>query len=90
MLSLTRMCEIPLLMIVTMRGLHNEFNSWQNPMGQSAQAVLEAAGVSALMVDDAAAIAPTVANSLGPVFDENARIAVMVHQKIMPTKTFGR
>ena len=90
MLSLTRMCEIPLLIIVTMRGLHNEFNSWQNPMGQSAKAVLEAAGVSALMVEDAAAIAPTVANSLGPVFDENARIAVMVHQKIMPTKTFGR
>ena len=90
MLSLTRMCEIPLLIIVTMRGLHNEFNSWQNPMGQSAQAVLEAAGVSSLLVEDSEAIAPTVAESLGPVFDENARVAVMVHQKVMPTKTFGK
>lgn len=90
MLSLTRMCEIPLLMIVTMRGLHNEFNSWQNPMGQSAKAVLEAAGVSALMVESSEDIAPTVAESLRPVFDENARIAVMVHQKVMPTKTFGK
>ena len=90
MLSLTRMCEIPLLIIVTMRGLHNEFNSWQNPMGQSAKAVLEAAGVSALMVESSEDIAPTVAESLRPVFDENARIAVMVHQKVMPTKTLGK
>ena len=90
MLSLTRMCEIPLLMIVTMRGLHNEFNSWQNPMGQSAKAVLEAAGVSALMVESSEDIARTVAESVRSVFDENARIAVMVHQKVMPTKTFGK
>ena len=59
-------------------------------MGQSAQAVLEAAGVSSLLVEDSEAIAPTIAESLGPVFDENARVAVMVHQKVMPTKTFGK
>lgn len=90
MLSLTRMCEIPLLMIVTMRGQHNEFNPWQNPMGQNAQGFLEAAGVSARMIEDVTAIAPAVANAVGLVFDNNARVAVMVHQKVMPTKTFGK
>ena len=90
MLSLTRACEIPLLMIVTMRGQHEEFNSWQNPMGQSAESYLETAGVSARMINDATAIGPAVADAVGPVFDANARIAIMVHQKVFPTKTFGK
>ncbi len=89
MFSLTQACEIPLLMIVTMRGQHNEFNSWQNLMGQNAEGFLEAAGVSARMIEDAAAIGPAVADAVGPVFDANARIAIMVHQKVFPTKTFG-
>ena len=90
MLSLTRACEIPLLMIVTMRGQHQEFNSWQNPMGEHAQGFLESAGVSASMIEDSAAIGPAVADAVGPVFDDNARIAIMVHQKVFPTKTFGK
>ena len=90
MLSLTRACEIPLLMIVTMRGQHQEFNSWQNHMGQSAQGYLETAGVSAHMIENGAAIGPAVADAVGPVFDANARIAIMVHQKVFPTKTFGK
>ncbi len=90
MLSLTRTCEIPLLMIVTMRGQHQEFNPWQNPMGENAQTYLETAGVSARMIEDAAAIAPAVADAIGPVFDANARIAIMVHQKVFLTKTFGK
>ena len=90
MLSLTRACEIPLLMIVTMRGQHQEFNPWQNPMGQNAKGFLETAGVSARMIEDAAEVAPAVADAVGPVFGANARIAIMVHQKVMPTKTFGK
>ena len=89
-LSLTRTCEIPLLMIVTMRGQHQEFNPWQNPMGENAQTYLETAGVSARMIEDAAAIAPAVADAIGPVFNANARIAIMVHQKVFSTKTFGK
>ncbi|NQV82930.1 MAG: phosphonopyruvate decarboxylase [Rhodospirillales bacterium] len=90
MLSLTRACEIPLLMIVTMRGQHHEFNPWQNPMGQNAQGYLETAGVATRMIEDGAAVGPAVAEAVGPVFEENARIAIMVHQKVMPVKTFGK
>jgi sulfopyruvate decarboxylase alpha subunit len=90
MFSLTRACKIPLLMIVTMRGQHEEFNLWQNSMGQSAQGHLETAGVSTQMIDNATAIGPAVADAVGPVFDDNARVAIMVHQKVFPTKTFGK
>jgi sulfopyruvate decarboxylase alpha subunit len=90
MLSLTQACEIPLLMIVTMRGQHQEFNPWQNPMGENSQLFLETAGVTTRMIEDAALIGPAVADAVGPVFNDNARIAIMVHQKVMPTKTFGK
>src|ERR1700712_4474009 len=41
-LSLPRECDMPLLMLVTMRGEWGEFNPWQVSMGQSTAAVLEA------------------------------------------------
>ncbi|MDA1089341.1 MAG: thiamine pyrophosphate-binding protein [Proteobacteria bacterium] len=90
MLSLTRSCEFPLLMIVTMRGQDQEFNSWQRPMGQNAQEILGLAGVCARMIEETDAVAPAVASAAEEVFATNARIAVMVHQKLMPIKTFGK
>lgn len=90
MLSLTRSCEFPLLMIVTMRGQDQEFNSWQMPMGQNAQEILEIAGVSTRMIEETDAVAPAVAKAAEEAFATNARIAVMVHQKLMPIKTFGK
>ena len=90
MLSLTRSCKFPLLMIITMRGQYKEFNSWQMPMGQNAQEILELAGVNARMIDEMDAVAPAVADAAEEVFTDNACIAVMVHQKLMPVKTFGK
>ena len=89
MLSLTKSCEFPLLMIVTMRGQYKEFNSWQMLMGQNAQEILETTGVTARMIDKTDAVVPAVAAAAEEVFADNARIAVMVHQKLMAVKTFG-
>jgi len=41
MLSLTKICRFPLLMLVAMRGEWAEFNPWQVPMGSKTQAVLD-------------------------------------------------
>lgn len=90
MFSLTKSCEFPLLMIVTMRGQHQEFNSWQMPMGQNAQKILEITGVSTRMIDEADAVAPAVTAAAEEVFTNDARIAIMVHQKLMAVKTFGK
>ena len=48
MLSLYEECRLPLLMIVTMRGVWGEFNPWQVAMGGSTAAALENAGVTSL------------------------------------------
>src|SRR5438046_10435602 len=45
MLSMLAVCQIPLTMLITMRGDWGEFNPWQVPMGQAARSVLEAMGV---------------------------------------------
>ncbi len=90
MFSLTRACEIPLLMIVTMRGQYKEFNSWQGPMGQNAQSLLETCGLDTRMIDEAAAVGPAVAEAAKDVFGNGTRRAVLVHQKLMPEKTFGK
>ncbi len=90
MFSLTRVCEIPLLMIVTMRGQYKEYNSWQGPMGQNAQSLLETCGLDTRMIDEAAAVGPAVAEAAMDVFGNGTRRAVLVHQKLMPEKTFGK
>jgi sulfopyruvate decarboxylase alpha subunit len=45
MLSIFQECRLPLLMLVTMRGVWGEFNPWQVPMGGSTAAALTNAGV---------------------------------------------
>jgi sulfopyruvate decarboxylase alpha subunit len=41
MLSLSRACRFPLLMVITMRGEWEEFNPWQAPMGSIVEPVLK-------------------------------------------------
>ena len=90
LLSLIRAGRFPFLTLISMRGDFGEGNPWQMPMGRTAQGILEIAGVSTRMIEDAAAVAPAVAAAAERVFADNARIAVMVHQKLMPVKTFGK
>lgn len=90
MLSLTRSCEFPLLMLVTMRGQHKEFNPWQNPMGENAAKLLETVGVTVKTATEADGVGTAVADAARDVFANNARRAVLVHQSLMAYKTFGR
>ena len=57
MLSLTAICRMPFLTLVTMRGEWGEFNPWQVPMGQRTQAVFELSGIKVLRADDADEVA---------------------------------
>src|SRR5437660_10793475 len=60
MLSLMQTCQLPLVMLVTMRGDWGEFNPWQVPMGQGTQLALEAMGVIVRRADEAHLVAPAV------------------------------
>ncbi|MBW1796107.1 MAG: phosphonopyruvate decarboxylase [Deltaproteobacteria bacterium] len=90
MLSLTRTCRLPLLMLVTMRGQWGEFNPWQVPMGQNAEPMLKLAGVITFAVDDDRRVKDTVAAAAQMAFEGPAATAILISQRIIGAKTFGK
>ncbi|MFO1350322.1 MAG: thiamine pyrophosphate-binding protein [Gammaproteobacteria bacterium] len=90
MLSLSQTCRFPLLMIVTMRGQWGEFNPWQVPMGNATEAVLKNTGVLVYPVDAAERVAETVAAAGRIAFNGALSAAVLISQRVIGAKTFGR
>jgi sulfopyruvate decarboxylase alpha subunit len=90
MLSLPRVCNMPFLALVTMRGEWGEFNPWQVPMGQSTPVILEASGVIAYRVDSVEEVCPTVEAAILLAFQSRCRVAVLLSQKLIGTKNFTR
>ena len=90
MLSLSAECRIPLLMLVTMRGEWGEFNSWQLPMGQSTEAVLQAQSVLVYRVDSQADVAETVRACAALAFNSGRAVAVLIAQRVVGTKVFKK
>ncbi len=86
MLSMVQECRFPLLSIVTMRGEWGEFNPWQVPMGQGVGAALGNAGVIVQHVDEAGAVAETVASASRLAFDAFRAVAVVISQRIIGSK----
>jgi len=64
MLSLTKTCRFPLVMLVAMRGEWAEFNPWQVPMGSRTQAALELYDVLVYRVERPEEAAETVTAAL--------------------------
>jgi len=90
MLALPLSCQMPLLMLVTMRGDHGEFNPAQVPMGNSTQAVLEAIGVIVKRADSADAVAETVSAALRLAFNTYRPVAVLIGQSVLGAKDFRK
>jgi sulfopyruvate decarboxylase alpha subunit len=90
MLSLPRVCRMPLLMLVTMRGEWGEFNPWQVPMGQNTQKALDLAGAITFPVDDSRRVRDTVEAAARMAFEGCAATAVLISQRILGAKTFGK
>ena len=90
MLSLTRVCRMPLLILVTMRGEWGEFNPWQVPMGQNTNRMLTAAGVLTFSANSKNHIKETFGAAAKMAFEGPAATAVLISQRILGAKTFGR
>ena len=97
MLSLTRVCGLPLLVIATMRGEEGETNPWQLPMGQNARVLLEHAGVEVRRADAPGDIAGLVAEAAHAAFASDHRNpdhrrpaaqAVLIGQAVIGVKNF--
>jgi sulfopyruvate decarboxylase alpha subunit len=89
MLSLTKTCQFPLLMLVTMRGEWGEFNNWQIPMGRTTQEHLELCGVSCYRVEKPEEVGETVRTALRYVYYTNSAVAVLLGQKLIGAKIFS-
>jgi sulfopyruvate decarboxylase alpha subunit len=89
-LGLPAAYRAPCLMLVTMRGQWGEFNPWQVPMGQATQPALEAVGVKCFPVDRPEEVAETFAAAADIAFNSRMSAAVLVSQRIIGAKGFGR
>ncbi len=90
MLSLMETCRFPLLILVTMRGDYGEFNPWQNAMGQATAPVLEAMGALVFKVDEPSRIVETARAAARMAFEGNTTAAVLIGQRVIGAKSFGR
>lgn len=87
--SLTRVCRLPLLMLVTMRGEAGEFNPWQVPMGRNAASLLETCGIEPHPVHDRTDLAATVDRAAAAVFEQSSAAAVLISQQVLGVKSFA-
>ncbi len=86
--SLTRICRMPLLMLVTMRGEAGELNPWQEPMGRNAENILTTAGIRVFPVCQGSLVEAEVDLAAQTVFGENAAAAVLISQTVIGIKGF--
>ena len=87
-LGMVRECRLPLLMVVTMRGEHGEFNPWQVPMGQATPAVLAAMGVVVHEASTPEEVAPIVDAAARLAFGSYQAVAVLISQRVIGIKSF--
>jgi sulfopyruvate decarboxylase alpha subunit len=87
-LGMVRECRFPLLLLVTMRGEHGEFNPWQVPMGQATPAVLAAMGVVAHEAHEPEQVAPLVDAAARLAFGSYQAVAVLISQRVIGIKSF--
>lgn len=88
MLSFTKVCKMPFLTLVTMRGEWGEFNPWQIPMGSTTEAVLQLAGVGTVRAETPETVAETVHHAANMAFSGGAAMAVLLSQKLIGAKVF--
>lgn len=89
-LGLPAAMRAPCLMLVTMRGQWGEFNPWQVAMGQATRPSLEAVGVKCFPVDRAQEVGETFGAAADLAFHGGFACAVLVSQRIIGAKGFGR
>ncbi len=90
MLSLIETCRFPFAAFVTMRGQWHEFNPWQMPMGTTTKQALETAGCLVDEVEDPADVGAMAAATLHKAFVGQQSSVLLLSQRMVPVKTFGK
>ena len=89
-LGMPSVMRAPCLMLVTMRGQWGEFNPWQVPAGRAVPKLLDTMGVNVFAVDRAEEVGETFAAAADLAFNGGLSCAVLVSQRIIGAKGFGR
>lgn len=89
-LGMPSVMRAPCLMLVTMRGQWGEFNPWQVPAGRAVPKLLDTMGVNVFPVDRAEEVGETFAAAADLAFNGGLSCAVLVSQRIIGAKGFGR
>ena len=90
MLGLPRICRLPLLMVITMRGEWGEFNPWQVSMGQATEETLKAVGVMVLRADKPEDVGPAIEAAARLAFEGPAAVALLLGQRLIGSKSFAK
>jgi sulfopyruvate decarboxylase alpha subunit len=88
MLSLVKMCRIPMLILVTMRGEWGEFNSWQVSMGTHSEDLLKIGDIKVLRAETAGDVLECVNAAAAMTFDGATACAVLISQRAIGSKKF--
>ena len=89
MFGLMQTCRFPLALFITMRGQWHEFNPWQMPMGQGTVSALSAMNVNVEKADAPKDVGDKSKAVLHSAFVGNQMTALLLHQRLVPVKTFG-
>ncbi|NNF29647.1 MAG: phosphonopyruvate decarboxylase [Gemmatimonadetes bacterium] len=90
MLSLPRVCRIPCVLLITMRGVWGEFNPWQVPMGRAVRPALEAMNVVVYEPDGADDVGDAFRAASRHAHHTGSTAAVLIGQRIVGSKDFER
>ncbi len=88
MFSLVQTGRFPLLTIISMRGDFGEENSWQFPMGQGVQSVLETMGIRPLEITSEDDLIPVLSAALRMAFKAEQGVGVLLGQRLVGAKAF--
>lgn len=90
MLSLSRTCRFPLLMVITMRGEWEEFNPWQVPMGSIVEPVLKLCESDVYRVQAPDDVASTAECAVQHAFGYDRIAAVILSQQLIGKKVWTK
>lgn len=88
--SMLKVCTVPALVLVTMRGEWGEFVPWQIPMGQATETCFKLFDFCVLRADDAARVRETVEAGAKLAFFGGKAVAVLISQRVIGAKSFGK
>jgi sulfopyruvate decarboxylase alpha subunit len=88
LLSLVRLCQLPFLALVTMRGEWGEFNPWQVPMGSTTAQAFALMGVQVQRAETPDEVAPVMQAACSMAFEGGTPMAVLLAQRLIGAKEF--